>query len=76
LIRHNVERPLTGRVAIASLQPLVNLARLDSSDEGTLMMSMQCYHETVTREIFGPGNRTGTPSRPAGAVGGSVYACA
>jgi hypothetical protein len=34
-----------------------------SSDEGTLMMSMQRYHKTVTREIFGPGNRTGAPSR-------------
>jgi len=34
-----------------------------SSDEGTLMMSVQRYHETVTREIFGPRNRTGTPSR-------------
>jgi hypothetical protein len=31
-----------------------------SSDKGALMMSMQRYHETVTREIFGPGNRTGT----------------
>jgi hypothetical protein len=27
-----------------------------SSDEGTLMMSTQRYHQTVTREIFGPGN--------------------